>query len=71
MSFLSKLFDERFLAHRQRSTSIAGIVGAILSIVLFEYRFWVNHVWRWDLLAIGLTFVGIKLSVMTYFYLTD
>ena len=29
--------DERFLAHRQRSTSIAGIAGGLLAIGLFAY----------------------------------
>jgi hypothetical protein len=66
-----RLIDERFLAHRQRSTSIAGILGAILAIVLFEYRYWVNHVLSWDLLAVILTVVGIKMAVMTWYYLTD
>ncbi len=71
MSFLNKLLDERFLAHRQRSTSIAGIVVTILSLLAFEYRLLFKHVWNWDLLAVGLTFVAIKVTVMTYFYLTD
>jgi uncharacterized membrane protein len=36
--------DERFFAYRQRSTSIAGIVGALVALCLFEYRFVVKHV---------------------------
>ncbi len=71
MRILGRLIDERFLAHRQRSTSVAGIVGAILALVLFEYRYLVNHVWSWDLLAVALTFVGIKMAIMAWYYLTD
>ncbi len=71
MKFLGKVLDERFWEHRRRSTSIAGIVTAVLALCLFEYRFLVNHRWSWDLLAVGLTFVVIKLALMTWYYLTD
>ena len=71
MSFLTRLLDERFFAHRRRSTSAAGITSAVLAIVLFEYRFLRFHVWDWNLLAVGLTFVAIKLALMTWYYLTD
>lgn len=69
MIFLSKIVDERFLEFRRRSTSVAGITVAVLSICLFEYRFFVNHIWSWDLLAVGLTFVVVKLAVMAWHYL--
>ena len=65
----SKVLDERFWAFRQRSTSIAGIISAVLAIVIFEYRLIVNHVYRWDLLAIGVTFVVVKLAIMGWSYL--
>jgi hypothetical protein len=39
MRFLSRTIDERFLAHRRQSTSVAGIVGGVLSICLFEWLF--------------------------------
>ncbi len=71
VAFFKKLLDERFFAHRQRSTSIAGVAVVILSLIVFEYRLIFKHVWSWDLLAVGLGFVVIKLSLMTYFYLTD
>jgi hypothetical protein len=64
---LSKFVDERFLDHRRRSSSIAGIAAAILALLLFEYRFFVNHIWSSDLLAIALTFVAIKMSLFTWF----
>jgi len=71
VKIFGKVIDERFLTHRRRSTSIAGIVCALTAIGLFEYRFWVNHVWSWDLLAIALVFVAVKLALMAWYYLTD
>jgi hypothetical protein len=63
--------DERFLRHRQRSTSLGGIAGAILSVILFEYQFFAHHVWRWDLLAVAVTMVAVKMGLMIWYFLTD
>ena len=71
MNFLSRTIDERFLAHRRQSTSIAGIISAVLAVVLFEWRYFVDHHWNWDLLAIALTFVVVNLALMIFYYLTD
>ena len=71
MSILERIFDERFLAHRRRSTSTAGIACAALALVLFEYRLIVSHVARWDLLAVGATFVVVKLSLMAWYAFRD
>ena len=71
MSLLSRVVDERFLDHRRRSTSLAGVIGGALAICLFAYRYYINHVWSWDLLAVGLTIVAVKLALMTWYYLTD
>ena len=71
MKVLGRVVDERFLAHRRQSTSIAGIITAVLAICLFEWRLFVNHLWNWDLLAIGLTFAVIKMGLMAFYYLTD
>jgi hypothetical protein len=65
------VIDERFLNHRLKSTSLAGIIGGVLAICLFAYRFYVNHVWSWDLLAVAVTFVSVKLAVMAYYLITD
>jgi hypothetical protein len=46
--------EERFLNHRLRSTGFAGIVVAVSALLVFGYRFYVRHVWSWDLLAVGL-----------------
>lgn len=68
---LGKLIDERFLDHRLRSTSLAGIIGCIVAVCLFEYRYFVNHVWSWDLLSVALTIVGVKLAMMAWYLFTD
>ncbi len=71
MSILDKEIDERFWTHRQRSTSIAGIVCAVTALVLFEYRYFAQHRADWDLLAVGLIFVVVKLALMLWYRLTD
>ena len=71
MSLRSRLLDERFFEHRRRSTSVAGMLAAALALVLFEWRYFVQHRLDWDLFAVGVVFVGVKLSLLTYYYLTD
>jgi hypothetical protein len=71
MSFLSHLVDERFLAHRQRATSIGGTAGVVLAMCLFAWRLYVDHVWNWDLLAVGLTAAAVKLGIMIWSGLQD
>ena len=71
MSLLPTAIDERFLAHRRQSTSIAGVVGGVVATCLFGYRYYVDHIWSWDLLAISLTIVTVKLAFMAWYYLTD
>ncbi len=68
---LSRMVDERFLEHRRRSTSAAGIVGGILAILLFAYRFYFEHHWSWDLFAVDITIVCVKLTLMVYYRLAD
>ncbi len=71
IAFFKKILDERFFAHRQRSTSIAGVTVVIVSLLAFEYRVVFKHAWSWDLFAVVLGFVVIKMSLMIYYYLTD
>ena len=71
MSFLNRFVDERFLEHRRRSTSWAGVVGAELALLLFLYRYVVDGFWSWDLLAVGVTFAVVKLALMTWYFLKD
>lgn len=69
--FLGKFVDERFLEHRRRSTSMAGILGALLAVALFEYRLFHDHIISWDLLSVVLLMVVVKLSMMVWYRLND
>jgi hypothetical protein len=71
MRILGRVVDERFFEFRRRSTSVAGIVAAVLALCLFEYRLLVNHRWELDLLAVGVAFVAVKLGLMAWYYLTQ
>jgi hypothetical protein len=64
---LGKFVDERFLEYRRRSTSAAGIVAALVAVGLFEYRWFHDHLISWDLLAVALSMVIVKLSMMIWF----
>jgi hypothetical protein len=68
---LSKLVDERFLEHRRRSSSMAGILSALLAVVLFEYRFIADHILSWDLFAVALVFVVVKMTMFGWYRLND
>lgn len=63
--------DERFLTHRLRSTSLAGVIGGLLAVGLFAYRHYVDDVWRWDLFAVAATMAAVKLAAMAWFHFTD
>jgi hypothetical protein len=63
--------DERFLTHRLRSTSLAGVIGGMLAVGLFAYRFYITDVWSWDLFAVATAMAAIKLSAMAWFRFTD
>jgi glycopeptide antibiotics resistance protein len=71
LPFLGRTIDERFLNRRLKSTSTAGIITGLLAILLFAWRFYVNHIWSWDILAIALTFVGVKMAMMAWYFITD
>ncbi|MEP6916085.1 MAG: hypothetical protein ABJC89_10585 [Acidobacteriota bacterium] len=68
---LERILDERFLAHRRRSTSTAGMITAAGSLLLFEYRLVVSGTADWDLLAIGVTFVVVKIALMGWYAARD
>jgi hypothetical protein len=71
MSILARMVDERFLAHRRRSTSIAGMVTGATALLLFAWRYYIDHVVSWDLFAVGLIFVLIKVTLVTWYLLKD
>jgi Kef-type K+ transport system membrane component KefB len=63
--------DERFLTHRLKSTSIAGMAGVVVAMGLFLYRFYADHFWSWDLFAVGVTMALVKVTMMVWFRLHD
>lgn len=65
--FLGPLVDEHFLEHRRRASSIAGFAATLLAIVLFEYRYFHDHVLNRDLLSIALVFVFVKLGMFLWY----
>jgi len=70
MSLLGRFVDERFLEHRRRSTSVAGICGGYVALGLFAWHYYVDGFWSWDLLAVALTIVIVKTSLMVWSFLT-
>jgi hypothetical protein len=68
---LGGLVDERFLDHRRRASSVAGIVTVILAVVFFEYRYFRYRVWDWDLVLVVLTFVVIKTALFAWYRFND
>jgi hypothetical protein len=68
---LPAFVDERFLKHRLRATSTAGIASAVLALLIFLYRYYHDHVFRADLLAVGLTFVVVKYALLFWYRRTD
>lgn len=67
LPFFGRFIDERFLMHRLRSTSLAGIVGGCTAVLLFEYRLIHDGVWSRDLLAVAITIVVVKLAAMIWY----
>jgi hypothetical protein len=63
--------DERFLNHRLRSTSIAGLCGATVAGGLFLYHDLVDHVMRWDLFAVVATMAAVKVGLMLWYRWKD
>ncbi len=68
---LGDTIDERFLTHRLRSTSLAGVAGALVAVGLWSYRYYIDHVWSWDLFAVAMTIAGVKVAAMIWYRVTD
>ncbi|HEX4286981.1 MAG TPA: hypothetical protein VHZ28_17950 [Terracidiphilus sp.] len=69
--FLGQFVDERFLEHRRRSTSIAGLAGALVAAAVLEYKIFAKGVISWDLLAVLGTMVAVKMTLMIWYKLRD
>lgn len=68
---LSDQIDERFLMHRLKSTSLAGIVGGLFASGLFVYQYFAHDIARWDLLAVAVTIALVKLAALGYYRFVD
>ena len=71
MTILKGALDERFFAHRLKSTSIAGVTGVLVAVGLFAYSYYGRGVWRWDLFAVAATAAAVKVAAMVWYRLTD
>ena len=63
--------DERFLTHRLRATSLAGIAGGLTASFLFLYYYFATDAPRWDLLAVALVIAAVKMGALAYLRMTD
>ena len=68
---LGRFVDERFLEHRRRSSSVAGLAALVLTAVLFDYRLLHDRVWSWDLFAPMAFFVVVKMSMFAFYRYND
>jgi uncharacterized membrane protein YhhN len=68
---LGKLVDERFLSYRRRAQRAGGLIGFIVADLLFGYRYFVNHIWSWDLLAVVLTVAVVYMVLIAWSLLTQ
>jgi len=71
MNILPKAIDERFLEHRRRSLSAAGMCGGIVAGGLFLYHLYADHRFDRDLFAVLVTFAVVKVSLMAWYTLRD
>lgn len=65
------IIDERFLRHRLRATSFGGIAAGTVATLLWFYRFTVDHHFSWDLIAIPLTMIAVKWTLMIWYRTHD
>ena len=69
--FLGQFVDERFLEHRRRASSVAGITTAVLATVVFEYRLLRYGTFSWDLAAVVVAFAALKMSLFFWYRFCD
>ena len=68
---LRAFVDERFLDHRLRSSSLAGIVACLVAVCIFEYRLIFQHFISWDLFAVVCTMAAVKVAMMLWYRFKD
>jgi hypothetical protein len=69
--FLRHNVDERFLLHRYKSTSHAGILAALLMATWFWYDWVANGVKRYDFLTVLCSMAVFKILFMTWYHFRD
>lgn len=65
------MVDERYLMHRLKSTSLAGIVAAALMGASCLYQFYARGVLRLDLFWILIGMGVVKVGAMLYYRRTN
>lgn len=68
---LPDFVDERFLQHRLRATSHAGVACAVVALLLCLFRYYRNGIVSMDLLAVGVTFVILKYVLLFWYRRSD
>jgi hypothetical protein len=68
---LPEFVDERFLDHRRRAASAAGMTCAVLAIGLAFFRWYRDRVVSFDLIAIATTFIVVKYALFFWYRRTD
>ena len=68
---LPEFVDERFLNHRRRATSVAGVACAVLAIGLAFFRWYHDRVVSRDLIAVAATFIVVKYALFFWYRRTD
>lgn len=68
---LPEFVDERFLNHRRRATSVAGVACAVLAIALAFFRWYHDRVVSRDLIAVAATFIVVKYALFFWYRRTD
>ena len=68
---LGKFIDERFMSHRRRAQRAAGLTGFIVADLIYGYRFLINHVQNWDLLAVVLSVATVYLVLIVWYLFTE
>jgi hypothetical protein len=64
---LPQSVDERFLDHRRRAASAAGMACAALAIGLAFFRWYHDRVVSRDLLAVAATFIVVKYALFFWY----
>lgn len=65
------VIDERYVRHRYRATSMGSVAGGLAAVGLFWYRYTMDGIWSWDLLAVAITIAAVKWAFMTWYHFTD